>query len=61
MIPNKPKGGSRPKDVAVQMINKVYDQLEKKDMPRDQFVRECMGEISNKMKRKNSPLILPGD
>ena len=56
---SRPSGNQKPKEVCVQMINKVYDDLEVKDMPREVFVGECMAVMGDKMKKKNSPLILP--
>lgn len=48
----------KPQHVVVQMLKKVYSDLEQKDMPEDQFVRQAMAVIKDK-KTKKSPLILP--
>ncbi len=52
-------GEGKPKDIAVEILSRTYDDLEKKDMPKDQFINECLGVMVDKKKRKNSPLILP--
>lgn len=49
-----------PQNLAVEMLKQVYSDLEHKDMPEDQFVKESLGALRDKKKRK-SKLILPGN
>lgn len=56
--PNTQKDGS-PKKLAVQMLKRIYADLETKDMPEDQFVRESLGALQNAKQKKNSPIIQP--
>jgi hypothetical protein len=48
----------KPRQVCVQMISKVYDDLETKDMSKEAFVNECLGVMGDKVKKKSN-LILP--
>lgn len=61
MMSEGQKEKGNPKQTAVRILSETYDQLEKKDMPKEQFINECLGVMIDKKKRKNSPLILPGD
>jgi hypothetical protein len=50
-----------PKHLAVQMLKRIYSDLDNKDMPEDQFVRESLGALQESKDRKKSGLILPND
>lgn len=55
--PNTRKGN--PKHLAVQMLKRIYADLEVKDMPEDQFIRQSLGALHVSKERKNSPIIRP--
>lgn len=51
-----------PEKRAVEMLERVYEALpaEGKDMPKGEFIKQSLTIIKEGKKRKNSPLILPG-
>ena len=52
------KGGN-PKRMAVQMLKRIYRDLDDKNMPEDQFIRESLGALKGGKDRKKSPIIRP--
>jgi hypothetical protein len=62
MLPSKPKGhqNAKPLATARKMLSETYDQLEVKDMSREEFVNECTAVLCTKMKKKSS-ILLPGE
>lgn len=56
-MPLKDRKGD-PQGLAVEILKRVYLDLETKDMSEDKFVKESLGALRNS-KKKNSPLILP--
>lgn len=54
---SSPKGN--PKQVAVEMLNRVYDQLPEKDLSRDQFINESLDILGTNKSKPKSNLILP--
>ena len=57
MPADTPKGN--PKRLAVQMLKRIYADLEKKDMPEDQFIRRALGALQSAKTKKKSPIIRP--
>jgi hypothetical protein len=55
----KPQGGSQPREVAVKMLNEVYDNLETKDLSRNEFINESLDIIGKTKAQPKSKLILP--
>ena len=56
MPANTPKEGN-PKRLAVQMLKRIYQDLDNKDIPEDQFIRESLGALQSAKTKKNSPII----
>jgi hypothetical protein len=54
----KPQG-EKPRAVAVEMLNKVYDNLETKDLSRNEFINESLDIIGKTKAQPKSRLILP--
>jgi hypothetical protein len=55
----KPQGGRQPQAVAVEMLNKVYDNLEEKDLSRNEFVNEALDIMGKTKAQPKSRIILP--
>ena len=49
----------KPKQVAVDMLNKVYDQLPEKDLTREEFLNESLDILGTNKNKPKSNLILP--
>ncbi len=49
----------KPRAVAVEMLNNVYDQLVEKDMSRDEFINESLDIIGKTKAKPKSNIILP--
>ena len=57
--PNTSNQNGKPKEVALEMLNRVYDQLPEKDLSRDQFINEALDVIGQQKSKPKSNLILP--
>ena len=57
--PNTSDQKGKPKEVAVEMLNRVYDQLPEKDLSRDQFINESLDIIGQQKSKPKSSIILP--
>jgi hypothetical protein len=51
----------KPKQVAVEMLSRVYDQLpaDGKDLSKDEFINESLAELGTNKSKPKSKLILP--
>lgn len=52
-------GNQRPLEVVKKMLSDTYDDLDKKDMTKEQFISECTSVMVGKVKKKSS-ILLPG-
>ena len=57
--PNTSNQNVKPRKVAVEMLNKVYDSIPEKDMSRDEFINESLDIIGKTKAKPKSNLILP--
>jgi hypothetical protein len=55
----KPQSGKQPQAVAVEMLNKVYDNLDEKDLSRNEFINEALDIMGKTKAQPKSRLILP--
>jgi hypothetical protein len=58
--PSTNNRNEKPRAVAVEMLNRVYDDLTEKDMSREEFVNESLDIIGKTKAKPKSNLILPG-
>jgi hypothetical protein len=57
----KPQSGGTPQAVAVEMLNQVYDNLDEKDLSRNEFVNEALDIIGKTKAKPKSKILLPGE
>jgi hypothetical protein len=55
----KPQSGKQPQEVAVEMLNRVYDNLDEKDLSRTEFINEALDIMGKTKAQPKSRLILP--
>ena len=48
-----------PRQVAVEMLSNVYDQLPEKDLSKDEFINEALDALGTNKSKPKSNLILP--
>jgi hypothetical protein len=53
--------GKQPREVAVEMLSRVYDQLpaEAQDLSKDEFINESLAVLGDNKSKPKSNLILP--
>jgi len=49
----------QPREVAAEMLSKVYDDLDEKDLSKESFINESLDIIGKHKSEPKSPLILP--